>query len=493
MCMLLSTPEVDVRRMGDFLRGNGYSTERLSGELELSEGLFATGENLQPLLMKTEGDSLLPVLARLFFVGWPVELERCAKVIPADILNTALDCGLLQRAGPVVEPLAAIVPFRGHLIASDSSRLRGSNPEMVLGPGASTHFLARLAAGGKDETTLDLGSGTGVLAVEAAAYSKHVTGTDINSRSLQFARFTAVLNGVTNSTFLCGDAFAPVQGRRFSRIIANPPFFLTPSKQFTYCDSPLELDGFSRRLALEVPEFLEEGGYFQMICQWVDLEDQSWEHRLRTWTAGSGCDVLVLLAPQTTPIVYAEVRDREARQSHSVSELDFPSRVQYLRERGVKTIYSGVISMRKRNGPNWFSLISNAPAGEHVGHGLRERFQTLTFLAGSSDPDLLRTRFQFAADVVMQTMMEPAVPAWRTASIELIKSEALVDRLKLDAVVSECLPYMDGKRTLQHVADMVETRLGISSEESRARCLQLTRRLLQTSYILPVEGTAPTP
>ena len=492
--MLLSTTEVDVRRIADFLRQSGYCTERLTGELELSEGIFPSGENLAPLLMKTEGDSVLPILARLLFLGWPVEEERCARVIPSEILAIACRCGLLKNTGGHVETVAAIVPFRNHFIASDSSRMRGTDPDMVLGPGASTEFIARLAAGGKDETTLDVGSGTGILAIEAATYSKSVTGTDINTRSLQFANFTAALNSVTNATFLCGDTFTPVAGRKFSRIIANPPFFLSPVKKFTYCDSPLELDGFARKLALEAPEFLEDGGYFQMICQWVASNDQTWEQRLREWTANSGCDVLVLLAPQVSPIAYAEVRDREARQTHAEpTGVDFAARVKYLRDHEVTSILSGVISMRKRQGRNWFSILSNPPAGDYVGTGVRERFHTLTFLATTNDSALLQTRFRFAPDVAMQTLTEPASPEWRTASIELVKLEALVDRLNLDAAVSGCLPFIDGRRTLAEVAEMVALRLGITSEESKTRCIQLARRLLQTSYILPVEGTAPTP
>ena len=146
-----------------------------------------------------------------------------------------------------------------------------------------------------------------LLAVEAAAYSRRVTGTDINARSIQFASFSAAINGIKDIEFEVGDGFKPVCGRRFSRIIANPPFFLSPIKTFTYCDSPVELDGFARQLAQECEGYLEEGAYFQMICQWVELEDEPWEQRIHEWTAGSGCDVLVILAPRSSRITYAEV------------------------------------------------------------------------------------------------------------------------------------------------------------------------------------------
>src|SRR5438270_9015718 len=104
------------------------------------------------------------------------------------------------------------------------------------------------AVGGAREKILDLCTGTGVIALNAAAHSKYVIGTEVNPRALQFARFNAVLNGTNNVEFRCGNAFEPVEGRTFSRIIANPPFFLSPARTFTFSDSPLALDAFVQKL-----------------------------------------------------------------------------------------------------------------------------------------------------------------------------------------------------------------------------------------------------
>jgi methylase of polypeptide subunit release factors len=484
--MLDAAPFEDIHSLGNFLSGSGYDTQHLSDELDLAEGLYANRENLEPLLLKTEGDDLLRVLARLFFVGWPVEEELCRRVIPASFLTIAANCGLLTRAHGTLESAATFIPFRGRLIACDSPRLRSGNPNMVIGPGSSTHFIARLAAAGDAETTLDIGSGPGVLALEAAAYSRHVTGTDINPRTLPFASFNAALNGVTNAQFLCGDAFAPVAGRRFSRIIANPPFFLSPVKQFTYCDSPLELDGFTRRLAVECSDYLDEGGYFQMICQWADIEGQPSEQRLREWTAASGCDVLVLLAPSAKPLTYAEVRAKEARLIQTAAEeLTLASRLNYLRQRGVQTVLSGVITMRKRSGANWFLALRCDPAGPNVGPGVRERFETITFLATHSEAKIFETRFRFAPDVELATVTRPTAPQWTTLSTHLVKSEGLVDRLQLDEVVTGCLPFFDGQSTLREISHAVAAKLAITPEDAHQRCLQLTRRMLQSSFLLP--------
>ena len=135
-----------------------------------------------------------------------------------------------------------------------------------------------LRPGGK---ALDLGTGCGTLALAAAPCAESVIGTDINQRALDFGGINAVLNGVSNVSFLQGDRFEPVAGRRFDSILCNPPFFVAPVSGLLYCDNSMELDGFVESLARSAPQFLEEAGVFQMLCEWVEFESETWEQRLR--------------------------------------------------------------------------------------------------------------------------------------------------------------------------------------------------------------------
>ncbi len=96
--------------------------------------------------------------------------------------------------------------------------------------------------------TLDLGTGSGILAIAAAAHSGSVMATDLNPRAREFCMFNTALNGVTNVEFREGNAFEPVRGERFDLILANPPFFVTPSVRRAYSDNSMELDGFCRML-----------------------------------------------------------------------------------------------------------------------------------------------------------------------------------------------------------------------------------------------------
>jgi methylase of polypeptide subunit release factors len=483
---MLRIPSVaSVRALGRFLADSGYDAEHLGRQLDLADGLHPNLENLPVLLYKTEGDSALPVLARLFFVGWPSDLEACRRVIPDEYLNTCIEAGLVAQAGSQLEPLAVLRPFKNFVIACDAARLRGAQSDMTIGPSPSTRRIAGLAVQGSEESTLDIGTGTGVLALNAAAYSERVIATDVNERALDFAAFNAALNGVSNITFACGDAFSPIKGQRFSRIIANPPFFLAPSKKYVYSDSPLDLDGFTRKLAMEAPEHLEAGGFFQMICEWVQLTGQPWESRIREWVRDSGCDVLVLRGPLLTPLFYAEKRFNEAKLLHSSApEKTFVDRMDYFKERKVEGIISGIITLRKRRGQNWFSAVETDPTGKS-GEAIVERFETLDFSASHSEESLLRAKLRLADDVVLEERRTPSERGWEAKLRELSKTAGFEDRLRLDAPVAEALSLFDGQRTVGEVAGVVSESLHVPREEAETQCLKLARRLLQSSFVRP--------
>lgn len=109
-------------------------------------------------------------------------------------------------------------------------RLRYWAPRGVYRPQADTRLLgqAMRREGITAETdVLDLCTGSGILAVEAARLGGRVTAVDISWRSIT----TAWLNGLLNGQALRvrhGDLAAAVPGRRFDLVIANPPYVPGP-------------------------------------------------------------------------------------------------------------------------------------------------------------------------------------------------------------------------------------------------------------------------
>ena len=129
---------------------------------------------------------------------------------------------LVRRRGQR-EPLAYLVGswgFRGLEIACDARALI-PRPETEL---VVEHALAEIADV-VSAAVLDLGTGSGAiaLAVKAVRPDARVTATDSSGDALALAAENAERLGL-EVELLEGDLLAPVAGRRFDLVIANPPY-----------------------------------------------------------------------------------------------------------------------------------------------------------------------------------------------------------------------------------------------------------------------------
>jgi len=73
---------------------------------------------------------------------------------------------------------------------------------------------------------LDLGTGSGAIAITVACErpDARVTATEIDTGALEVARANAARLAPNRVEFLAGSWYAPVAGRRFDLIAANPPY-----------------------------------------------------------------------------------------------------------------------------------------------------------------------------------------------------------------------------------------------------------------------------
>jgi release factor glutamine methyltransferase len=129
--------------------------------------------------------------------------------------------GLVRRAAG--EPLAYVLgewPFRG---------LRLSVTPAVLIPRPETEVLVDWAlqclADAPQASAVDLGTGSGAIALALASEARGlaVTATDASARALALAQANAQRLGAA-ITFVQGDWWAPLAGKRFGLAVANPPY-----------------------------------------------------------------------------------------------------------------------------------------------------------------------------------------------------------------------------------------------------------------------------
>lgn len=96
------------------------------------------------------------------------------------------------------------------------------NPD-VYEPAEDSFLLARNLKVREGDVALDIGTGTGIIALLMARKAKFVLGVDVNPKAVELARENARINGIKNVAFSVSDLFENVEGK-FNIITFNAPY-----------------------------------------------------------------------------------------------------------------------------------------------------------------------------------------------------------------------------------------------------------------------------
>jgi hypothetical protein len=279
----------------------------------------------------------------------------------------------------------------------------------------------------------------------------------------------------------------PVSGQTFDLIVCNPPFILTPSKGFLYRDNDQLLDGLCRQLARDAPAHLNEGGFYQMFCEWVEIAGQPWEERLSEWVRDNGCDVWILRQYVEEPSQYAVTRLREtALKTDAADTAMYDEWLAYYHANQVIAIHGGLIAMRRRSGNNWLSIEEIAGnIQQPFGDLIEQRFANRDFLITQADDGLLlQSRIRLHPETRLQQEKHWENGDWQVRSLRLSLARDLTQTVGIDDQIAEFIAQLDGAHTLQELIDAIIRKVQADPQQVTGECLRSVRFLLERGLLL---------
>jgi methylase of polypeptide subunit release factors len=296
------------------------------------------------------------VLMLLLMDGEFVPAETVERLLPAGAARKLEALGLIAR-DPERPDLwfggCILFPTRGMWLASDRIAVPDGDAFPASGdlvfPAAIENTVAFLETLPETpcDALLDLGTGSGVAALDGARRAGHAWGTDIAERSVHFAEFNRRLNGIQNATMLQGDLYTPVEGLTFDRIVAHPPYVPARENAMIFRDGGEDGEQILRGIVEGLPRFLRPGGRFYGFVVAADCEDQWFEERLRLWLGAAKAEFDLVLAAHTL----TEPRDLTANSflGQNTALEDIRYRYAIWSRRKVNFLFNGSVLIRRHD------------------------------------------------------------------------------------------------------------------------------------------------
>ena len=138
-------------------------------------------------------------------------------------------------------------------------------------PAEDSYMLAENLEIKPGQSVLEIGTGSGIVAMYASRLTDHITVTDINSDACLLAEKNFRANGIENIEILFGNLFEPVKNRKFDVILFNTPYL--PTEEDEVIDDTINYafdGGLNGRKVIdlflnEVSNHLNDGGIVQLI------------------------------------------------------------------------------------------------------------------------------------------------------------------------------------------------------------------------------------
>jgi methylase of polypeptide subunit release factors len=443
-------------------------------------------------------------LAMFFVLGLPVAEDELASALPALGVAGCEALGLAAREGSLLRPRLDLRPVAfvddqgpgSWFIASDlgEATLGHAIPEgHVLGVGGASLTLAGLLDPARVGTVLDLGTGCGILALQAARHARRVVATDISERALAIAALNARLNNVTSIEFRLGSLYEPVVGERFDRIVSNPPFVITPRVEgvpaYEYRDGGLVGDAIVEAVITGAADRLVPGGTAHLLGNWEYRDGVDAFDRLTGWLDGTGLDAWIVEREVQDPALYAETWIRDGGTLPRTGEFDrlYGAWLDDFRERGVTAVGFGYVVLRRpldgaptlRRLERLGGAIGANPGtlGGHVVSTLAAHDTQ----AGLDDAGLAACALTVASDVTEERHYWPGDED--PTVMDLRQGGGFGRTYPLGTALAAVVGACDGDLPLGAICSAVAQLLEVDGDELRAEVLPAVRELLVTGFL----------
>jgi len=477
--------EQQFARLRELLSQMGYVQENMEGHFRLHH----VGEaHFEVEARAIEESPSFAALAGLFLQGKSFDQAQLRGILGQELVDLMTDLGLVGVEDGRFAATVAMYATTGLYIVSD--RWCGVDgkafqpPADVVYPailGTTRGFLSSIPST-PCKSFLELCAGTGIAALLATRFgAEHAWAFDIAHRSVHFAEFNRLLNGIPNVTNAQGDLYSPAKGLKFERIVAHPPYVPVLEPKYVFYDGGQDGEQITRRMVQDLPTYLEEKGLFICVSLGTDRADEPFEQRIRKWLGekSSEFDISLFVRSEMEPAVQA--LNDVIRGRGSVEQVQRWKEVLKLLKI-VSFVFGGMFIYR--HGENRAGFTTRRTVGKSFGlRDIESVMEWERIVARGHDVEMLRTALlKTGAECRLNATYLLRDGDWAPQSQRLLIDEPFKMELEAPGWTLELLAACDGSRSGQDLFEMFKTKEMFEPGTSFSQFAEILRLLVSGGF-----------
>lgn len=442
----------------------------------------------QPVTFNDRLDCLVGLLMHGHVAG-EQEIRRFLEPKDLTVLESLGVIGRVATDPDLCYGTAFVYPVENVWVASDRTfpplgEKDAQLPADVVFAAITRHTQRFLAAIPRDpcRRLLDLCAGSGIAALIAGgSFATEACAADLGPRCVHFSEFSRRLNGFENVWTAQGDLYGAVDGEKFDRIVAHPPFVPAKENSLLFRDGGQDGEQIFRRIIEELPAHLAEGGRLHCLTFATDRQSGELEERVRGWLGAAQEDFDVV-------IVAAEVRKRPeglldaAKQSSP--HLKLGDSGEMLERVGATALFYGsVMVQRKSNGRPAFTArtLKSPRAGYQAAEQYRQMATRLHSME-AGEP-LLALKPKVVSAFRLMVTHKPGASGLEPCEYLLRVDQPFIAEANVESGVAAVIHSCSGEKTGSEIFRELSAGGVMSPDSDRMEFSQLLRTLALNGFI----------
>lgn len=347
-------------RFNSLLRSNKY-TEKTFRSLKFNPYQRRYVTEYLVLYYKLHNENSLTILIKLFMLGSSVEESKFKSEFGTEMLDFLVRINVLEIINPgYIRSLIMIIPYNKFYFVSDflfrydclKQTFTSNNFYNVVYPvSLDSLMLWHAIIKNKISSALDLCTGCGVHAILLSPYVRRIIGVDLNQRAINFSKFNAIFNSISNVEFVTGDLYQPLDRIKFDLIVSNPPDQISFGDKRMLSDGGRYGDDLYKKIVKGLPYHLNRYGMCQVITTFFEVGSKKEQRKklLEEWLLKKSFEVFFLIADKMDQHQYASFTSSYSSLKLSGFQKRFTGLIQTMETNNIQSATFGILTIKRSN------------------------------------------------------------------------------------------------------------------------------------------------